>query len=280
MAAHQVVAALMATVQVEEVSVLETEPTAHVGRLGLLHAAGLFEKPAGDIETDNDMPRPGEADGLGSLPAADVEHPKRPRTPAEMNSQLALHQVLTHCVSRLAQPGDPCFDARLKAARVPCLVDHRSPTVAVTTGAGAAREGRLDGGAESGLFANRTAAELRHDIEVPEMAGVLLEQVEENPFERRRVGAVPAGTWLADGVQVVGLDDRPSALALGSQRERSWSAVSSGETYHRPSRWSPHGSSTLRPAKPHSSHRSSTKLRCLTSSRGVQPDCRRLLRWS
>jgi len=32
------------------------------------------------------------------------------------------------------------------------------------------------------------------------------------------VGAVPAGTWLADGVQVVGLNDRPAALALGSKR--------------------------------------------------------------
>lgn len=53
---------------------LETEPIAHVSRLFLLHAASLFEQPAGDVETDDDMPRTGETDGLGSLPAADVEH--------------------------------------------------------------------------------------------------------------------------------------------------------------------------------------------------------------
>jgi hypothetical protein len=71
--------------------VLEAQPAAHVGRLGLLQPVGLFEQPAGDVETDDDMPRTGEGDRLGSLPAADVEHPKRPRTPAEMKSHLALH---------------------------------------------------------------------------------------------------------------------------------------------------------------------------------------------
>jgi len=67
--------------------VLEAHPAAHVGRLGLLQPVGLFEQPAGDVETDDDMPRTGEDDSLGSLPAADVEHP----TPAEMKSHLALH---------------------------------------------------------------------------------------------------------------------------------------------------------------------------------------------
>ncbi|MHB1533461.1 MAG: hypothetical protein ACYC1D_02425 [Acidimicrobiales bacterium] len=62
------------TVEVEKVSVFEAEPAAHVGRLCLRQAAGLFEQPAGDVETDHDIPRPGEGDGLGSLPAADVEH--------------------------------------------------------------------------------------------------------------------------------------------------------------------------------------------------------------
>jgi hypothetical protein len=39
------------------------------------------------------------------------------------------------------------------------------------------------------------------------VAGVFLEQVEQDAFQGRGVGAVPAGAGLADLVEGVGLDD-------------------------------------------------------------------------
>ena len=49
------------------------------------------------------------------------------------------------------------------------------------------------------------------------MPGVLLEQVEQDPLQGRRVGAVPAVAGLADLGQVVGLDDGPAPPGLIAQ---------------------------------------------------------------
>jgi hypothetical protein len=47
--------------------------------------------------------------------------------------------------------------------------------------------------------------------------GVLLEQVEQDPLQGGRVGAVPAVAGLAHVGQVVGLDDGPAPRGLGGQ---------------------------------------------------------------
>jgi hypothetical protein len=49
------------------------------------------------------------------------------------------------------------------------------------------------------------------------VAGVLLEQVKQDPLQGRRVGAVPALTGLAHVIQVVGGDDGPAPLGLVAQ---------------------------------------------------------------
>ena len=49
------------------------------------------------------------------------------------------------------------------------------------------------------------------------MPGVLLEQVEQDPFQGGRRGAVPAGTGPAHIGQVVGLDDGPGPAGLVAQ---------------------------------------------------------------
>lgn len=64
------------------------------------------------------------------------------------------------------------------------------------------------------LLADRSVGQLDNDVEMAEVAGVLLDQVEQHPFERGRLGTVPAGAGLPDGGQVVALDDAPSALPL------------------------------------------------------------------
>jgi hypothetical protein len=58
------------------------------------------------------------------------------------------------------------------------------------------------------------------------VAGVLLDQVEQDPLEGGRVGAVPAFTGLAHLVEVVGGDDEAAAFGLvaqaGQQRGRGF----------------------------------------------------------
>ena len=49
--------------------------------------------------------------------------------------------------------------------------------------------------------------EFDDDVQLAQVPGVLLEQVEQDPVQGRRVGAAPAVAGLADLVQVVGLDD-------------------------------------------------------------------------
>src|SRR5215470_5910774 len=64
----------------------------------------------------------------------------------------------------------------------------------------------------------RAAGELGDDVEVADMAGVLLQQVEQDPLQRGRVRPVPPRPGLAGLGQVVGLDDGPGALRLNPQR--------------------------------------------------------------
>jgi hypothetical protein len=61
----------------------------------------------------------------------------------------------------------------------------------------AGRAERSAGGAVP-LLAGWAVGELDHDVEVTEVAGVLLDKVEQDPLQGRRPRAVPAGTWLAD----------------------------------------------------------------------------------
>jgi hypothetical protein len=49
--------------------------------------------------------------------------------------------------------------------------------------------------------------EFDDDVQLAQVPGVLLNQVEQDPFQGRRVGAAPAVAGLGPVVQVVGLDD-------------------------------------------------------------------------
>src|SRR5262245_65078444 len=61
------------------------------------------------------------------------------------------------------------------------------------------------------------AGELADDVEVADVAGVLLKQVEQDPLERRRIGPVPPVARLADVGQIMGLDDGPGPRGLGAE---------------------------------------------------------------
>src|SRR5229473_6523958 len=64
------------------------------------------------------------------------------------------------------------------------------------------------------LFSCTAGGELGDDVQVTQVPGVLPEQVEQDPLQRRRVGAGPAFTGFAHLVEVVGLDDGPAPRAL------------------------------------------------------------------
>ncbi len=64
-------------------------------------------------------------------------------------------------------------------------------------------------------LADRPVGELGDDVQVAEVARILLQQVEQNPFERGRVGAVPSGARLTDIGEVVGLDHGATPVSLG-----------------------------------------------------------------
>src|SRR6266498_1477626 len=64
------------------------------------------------------------------------------------------------------------------------------------------------------LFAGLPADEFADDVKVAEVAGVLLEQVKQDPLECRGVGPVPAVAGFADVSKVMGLDDGPAAASL------------------------------------------------------------------
>src|SRR4051812_8568253 len=111
-----------------------------------------------------------------------------------------------------------------------------------------------------------------------EVAGELPHQVKQHAFEGLGVGTFPMRSWPSRRGQVVSHHDGPAALALSSERVHQLVRVSPSGTYHRSPRSSPHGSATARPSKPHSSQRSSTYVRCLSSSSGVHPEGSRLCR--
>src|SRR5450759_3052444 len=64
------------------------------------------------------------------------------------------------------------------------------------------------------LLPELPVGEFGDDVEVSEVASVFLDQMEQDAFERRRVGTVPAGAWFAHLGQIVGLDDGSAALGL------------------------------------------------------------------
>ena len=64
------------------------------------------------------------------------------------------------------------------------------------------------------LLPELPVGEFGDDVEVSEVAGVFLDQVEQDAFEGWGVGTVPAGTWFAHLCQIVGLDDGSAALGL------------------------------------------------------------------
>src|SRR5215471_18678030 len=63
----------------------------------------------------------------------------------------------------------------------------------------------------------RRARQLADDVQVPEVAGVLLHQMEQDTLQRRGRFAAPPLARPADVVQVVGFDDRPAAPRLFGQ---------------------------------------------------------------
>src|SRR5215468_2522842 len=66
-------------------------------------------------------------------------------------------------------------------------------------------------------LARRRARQLADDVQVAEVAGVLLHQVEQDALQRRGRFAGPPLAWPAGLVQVVGFDDPPAAPRLFGQ---------------------------------------------------------------
>jgi hypothetical protein len=66
-----------------------------------------------------------------------------------------------------------------------------------------------------GLLSNLAVDELADDVEMTDVAGVLLEQVEQNPLECRRITSVPPVARLAAVSKIVGFHDGPGASGLG-----------------------------------------------------------------
>ena len=120
--------------------------------------------------------------------------------------------------------------------------------------------------------------EFGDDVEVSPDGGVLLDQMEQDGFEPPGSAPSQRGPGLPVSARSWALmTARPRSACTRSAATR-WSSVSSSATYQRSPRLSPHGSVIGRPSKPHSSHRSSTYLRCWSNSTGVQPKVSRLCR--
>jgi hypothetical protein len=71
------------------------------------------------------------------------------------------------------------------------------------------------------LLPDGAAAELCHDIEVTEAAGVLLEEMEQHTLEGDRLSTIPAESWSTDVSQVVGLDALAEAQAAARAAEKT-----------------------------------------------------------
>src|ERR1700759_4319344 len=80
------------------------------------------------------------------------------------------------------------------------------------TGPGGTRLGSF-----GALLPRRAGGELGDDVQVADVPGVLLKQVEQDPLEGRRVGAVPPLAGLAYLIEPVRLDDGPAPRTLGAQ---------------------------------------------------------------
>jgi hypothetical protein len=65
------------------------------------------------------------------------------------------------------------------------------------------------------LLADRAVDKFADYVEVADMAGVLLEQVQQNSLKRGRRSAVPPLAGLPDLVQRVSFDDSAAADCLG-----------------------------------------------------------------
>jgi hypothetical protein len=67
------------------------------------------------------------------------------------------------------------------------------------------------------LLSELAVGELGDDVEVAEVAGVLLEQVKQDPLECRGIGSVPPVARLATVSKIMGFHDGPGAGGLGVQ---------------------------------------------------------------
>lgn len=122
---------------------------------------------------------------------------------------------------RSSAAGEPGSTASAATWRVlpPCGISACSaviasgiePASAVAEGVAAQRPERL---LDAGAFASGAARELGHDVEMAHMPGVLLQEVESDPFEARWWLAIPSWARLADIGQGVGLDDSVAASGL------------------------------------------------------------------
>ena len=63
-----------------------------------------------------------------------------------------------------------------------------------------------------------SVGEFGDDVEVPEVAGVLLNEMEQDAFQRRWIVTVPAETGFADLGEIVRLDNRSAAPGLRVKR--------------------------------------------------------------
>jgi hypothetical protein len=68
------------------------------------------------------------------------------------------------------------------------------------------------------LLSDLAVGKLADDVEVADVAGVLLDQVEQDPLKCRGPVAVPPVARLADVSKVMGFHDGPAARRLGVQR--------------------------------------------------------------
>jgi hypothetical protein len=103
--------------EVEDVRDLHGDLTAYLlvrGELGLQRREHL----GGGVDRRDVVAGPGEAQGLGALAGAHVEHGQRPlgQQLAQRVGQLGGDEVLAHDVAQVAQPGQPQVTAGLEAA--------------------------------------------------------------------------------------------------------------------------------------------------------------------
>jgi hypothetical protein len=76
------------------------------------------------------------------------------------------------------------------------------------------------------LLPDLTVGEFGDNVEVSEVAGVFLDQMEQDAFERCGVGTVLTGTWFAHLGQIAGRDDGSGPLGLSTTS--NWATVTGG----------------------------------------------------